>query len=110
MEISLTVGQTGRDIKPGVFEKLCRYVDAEANIGLLVLEYGDTQLQLLVQGILKVKMSSIRAFKADLAVMLGWNTRCPPGGSKHSGKLSVNLTMVEHIDIEVVLFDNYKRE
>ncbi|KAL3682488.1 hypothetical protein R1sor_000510 [Riccia sorocarpa] len=81
MEISLTIGYAGHDVPLEVFEKLKVFLEKEASMAVAALERGDSQLQLHIQAVVSVNTSSVNAFKTDVAAMLGWNVRCPPGAS-----------------------------
>ncbi|KAL3700532.1 hypothetical protein R1sor_018554 [Riccia sorocarpa] len=81
LEISLTVGQTGRDLEDSVFDKLAIFLEKEASMALIALERGDSQLQLHIQAIVAVKTSSLKAFKTDVAAALDWDERWPPCGT-----------------------------
>ncbi|KAL3680019.1 hypothetical protein R1sor_022975 [Riccia sorocarpa] len=80
-EISLTIGQVGADIDVGIFDKLTLFLEHEASMALFAFERGDTNLQLHIQGIVNVKTSSLKAFKADVSKAIGWDDDCPVGGS-----------------------------
>ncbi|KAL3701320.1 hypothetical protein R1sor_019342 [Riccia sorocarpa] len=80
-EISLTIGQVGADIDIAVFDKLALFLEHEASMALFAFERGDTNLQLHIQGIVNVKTSSLKAFKADVSKAIGWDDDCPVGGS-----------------------------
>ncbi|KAL3694155.1 hypothetical protein R1sor_007806 [Riccia sorocarpa] len=80
-EISITIGQVGADIDVAVFNKLALFLEHEASMALFAFERGDTNLQLHIQGIVNVKTSSLKAFKADVSKAIGWDDDCHIGGS-----------------------------
>ncbi|KAL3691874.1 hypothetical protein R1sor_005525 [Riccia sorocarpa] len=81
MEISLTIRYAGHDVPLEVFKKLKVFLEKEASMAVAALERGDSQLQFHIQAVVSVNTSSVNAFKTDVAAMLGWNVRCPPGAS-----------------------------
>ncbi|KAL3694995.1 hypothetical protein R1sor_008646 [Riccia sorocarpa] len=52
MQVSVTIGQIGADIEPQVFEQMAAFLHSNADMGVIALERGDSQLQLHIQGML----------------------------------------------------------
>ncbi|KAL2621264.1 hypothetical protein R1flu_001469 [Riccia fluitans] len=50
-------------------------------MGVLALERGDTFLQLHIQGMMRLKTSSIRRLKSEIKTWIGWDYGGPIGGS-----------------------------
>ncbi|KAL3695614.1 hypothetical protein R1sor_009690 [Riccia sorocarpa] len=55
--------------------------EADANMGMIALERGDSQLQLHIQGMLCLKSSSVRSLKEDIKAAIDWQEHAPPGAS-----------------------------
>ncbi|KAL3677619.1 hypothetical protein R1sor_027567 [Riccia sorocarpa] len=81
MQVSVTIGQIGADIEPQVFEQMAAFLQSNADMGVIALERGDSQLQLHIQGMLCIKNSSVRSLKDDIKTAIDWHEGAPPGAS-----------------------------
>ncbi|KAL3699189.1 hypothetical protein R1sor_017211 [Riccia sorocarpa] len=60
---------------------MAAFVQENADMGLIALERGDSQLQLHIQGMLCLKSSSVRSLKEDIKAAIDWQEHSPPGAS-----------------------------
>ncbi|KAL3681384.1 hypothetical protein R1sor_024340 [Riccia sorocarpa] len=75
------IGQIGTDIDPQVFEQMARFVDEHADMGMIAVERGVSQLQLHIQGMLCLKSSSVRSLKDDIKTAISWQENAEAGAS-----------------------------
>ncbi|KAL3691406.1 hypothetical protein R1sor_005057 [Riccia sorocarpa] len=80
-DMSLTISIPGTDIKGETFDVLVNFLEERAEMGVLVLERGDSHLQLHIQGLLRISTSSTRALKTEIRDRIGWQEAGPLGGS-----------------------------
>ncbi|KAL3676961.1 hypothetical protein R1sor_026909 [Riccia sorocarpa] len=81
LQVSVTVGIVGEDVSQITYEDVKRYAQHAATVAVVSMERGDSALQLHIQAIMVVESTSTRAVRQEIAVQIGWATRCPPGGA-----------------------------
>ncbi|KAL3676960.1 hypothetical protein R1sor_026908 [Riccia sorocarpa] len=81
LQVSVTVGIVGEDVSQITYEDVKRYAQHATTVAVVSMERGDSALQLHIQAIMVVESTSTRAVRQEIAVQIGWATRCPPGGA-----------------------------
>ncbi|KAL3682667.1 hypothetical protein R1sor_000689 [Riccia sorocarpa] len=93
--------QQEEHIDGATFDRLAVYVEETARKGIIVMERGDSHLQLHIQGMLSVKTSSTRSLKTEIRQAIGWNEDNHPADGSICIK-SLKDTFIDHTVIGMI--------